>query len=393
MRFNGKMEKGIRMVSMLVTVITLVSLADIFFDALFSCLLLVWKHTAGGIVDPVLGETGEMEIELLTWNSLGMAVIAVFGMKKRLKAAFFGKPWRWYAVLIFPLLMVMIVIYVANLGASYGVFFRSAGDMGIYYDQIFTYIGWGVLSGLSLFAVVVSVFGMDRVYVEQKKAEQFQVQAAVGHMLGEQYGQAERLRHDLKNHVFALRGLWEEQAWERLGDYLKRMENSAQLGMSEEATGNRAVDALLCQKRKLAEEKGIDWECDVRIPKQCRVNEFDLCVLFGNLLDNALEACERLQRKGREKEPGEHPFIRTQAQTVKSCFLLEVKNSMDAEERQANGSVKEGNPRGHGIGLLNVGDVVRRYNGFMNTEIQDGLFDISVLFPLGESAYDTEKVV
>lgn len=129
--------------------------------------------------------------------------------------------------------------------------------MGIYYDQIFTYIGWGVLSGLSLFAVVVSVFGMDRIFVEQKKAEQYQVQA---------------------------------------------------------------------------EEKGIEWECDVRIPKQCDINEFDLCVLLGNLLDNALEACERLQRKGKEKEQGEQLFICVGAQAVKSCILLEVKNSMDAEE-------------------------------------------------------------
>lgn len=392
MLLNPKMEKGIQMAAMLVTVITLISLADIFFDALFSCLLLVWKHTAGGIVVPVLGETSEMEIELLTWSSFGMAVIAVFGMRKRLKAAFRGKPWRWYAVLIFPLLMVVIVIYVANWGASYGVFFRSAGDMGIYYDQIFTYIGWGVLSGLSLFAVVVSVFGMDRIFVEQKKAEQYQVQAAVYQTLEQQYSQAERLRHDLKNHVLALLGLWEEQAWEKLGDYLKRMEGSAQLGTNEEATGNRAADALLCQKRKQAEEKGIAWECDVRIPKQCGIKEFDLCVLLGNLLDNALEACERLQRKGVEKEQGERLFIRVGAQTVKSCFLLEVKNSMDAEERQANGSIKEGNLRGHGIGLLNVGDVVRRYNGVMNTEIQDSMFDISVLFPLGETAYDTERV-
>lgn len=284
------------------------------------------------------------------------------------------------------------MIYVANWGASYGVFFRSAGDMGIYYDQIFTYIGWGVLSGLSLFAVVVSVFGMDRIFVEQKKAEQYQVQAAVYQTLEQQYSQAERLRHDLKNHVLALLGLWEEQAWEKLGDYLKRMEGSAQLGINEEVTGNRAVDALLCQKRKQAEEKGIEWECDVRIPKQCDINEFDLCVLLGNLLDNALEACERLQRKGKEKEQGEQLFICVGAQAVKSCILLEVKNSMDAEERQAKGSIKEGNLRGHGIGLLNVGDVVRKYNGVMNTEIQDSMFDISVLVPLGETAYDTERV-
>lgn len=290
MRFGEKGEKGIRMASMLVTVITLVSLADIFFDALLSCLLLLWKHTAGGISVPVLGDGKEIELELLSWISFGLAVVAVYGLRKRLKAVFQGKPWRWYAILILPLLMVAIVIYMANWGASYGVFFRSAGDMGIYYDQIFTYIGWGVLSGLSLFAVAVSVFGMDKIYVEQKKAEQYRVQAAVYQTLEEQYTQAERLRHDLKNHVLALRGLWEEKAWEKLGDYLKRMEDGARFGKGEEAT--------------------------------------------GNLLDNALEACGRLQQKGKEKGQGEPPFIRVQAQTVKSCFLLEVINSMDAEEQR-----------------------------------------------------------
>lgn len=292
-RFSEKAEKGIRVASMVVAVVTLAALAHIFFDALMSCLLLVWKHTVDGIVVPVLGDMGS---EVLTWLSFGMAVMAVYGMRKQLKEVFRGKPWRWYTVLIFPLLMVGIVIYVANWGASYGVFFRSAGNMGIYYDQIFTYTGWGVLSGLSLFAVVISVFGMDRIYVEQKKAEQFQVQAAVYQML-------------------------KEQAWEKLGDYLKRMEDGAQLGISEEATGNRAMDALLCQKRKQAEEKGIDWECDVRIPKQCRVNEFDLCVLFGNLLDNALEACGRLQDKGKAQEQEVQPFVRVRAQAVKSCFF------------------------------------------------------------------------
>lgn len=357
-RFSEKAEKGIRVASMVVAVVTLAALAHIFFDALMSCLLLVWKHTVDGIVVPVLRD---MESEVLTWLSFGMAVMAVYGMRKRLKEVFRGKPWRWYTVLIFPLLMVGIVIYVANWGASYGVFFRSAGNMGIYYDQIFTYTGWGVLSGLSLFAVVISVFGMDRIYVEQKKAEQFQVQAAVYQML-------------------------KEQAWEKLGDYLKRMEDGAQLGISEEATGNRAMDALLCQKRKQAEEKGIDWECDVRIPKQCRVNEFDFCVLFGNLLDNALEACGRLQDKGKAQEQEVQPFIRVRAQAVKSCFLLDIKNSMDAEEKQVHGSAKKESAQGHGIGLLNVSDVANRYDGAMQTEIRNGAFAISVLLPFGETA-------
>lgn len=388
MRRNKKAEKGIRAASMLVTVITMLSLAHLLFNALFSCLLLVWMHMAEHVDVPVLQDR---EIVLIEWSSFVIAVMAVYGMRKRLRSVFQGKPGRWYAVLTIPLLVVAIVIYVANWGAGYGVLFRSGGNMGLYYDQIFSYVGWSVFSALSLFAIGVYVFGMDRIYLEQKKAEQYQVQAAVYKMLEEQYSQAERLRHDLKNHLLALHGLWEDQAWEKLGDYLKRMEGSAQLGQNEEATGNRTVDALLCQKRKMTEDKGIDWECDVRIPKHCRINEFDLCILFGNILDNALEACERLQREAHGQ--GLQPFIRVQAGAVKKCFLFEVKNSMNAAEKPKGRMKETENPQWHGIGLLNVSDVVRRYNGVMNTEMQNGVFDISVLLPLEETAYDIERVV
>ncbi|MDE6405758.1 MAG: GHKL domain-containing protein [Lachnospiraceae bacterium] len=388
MRFKGQAEKTVRAASILITVITLTLLACIFFDSLFSCLLLVWKHTAQRVDVPVMGDR---VITLVSGISFGVAVMAVYGMRKRLRCVFWGKTGKWYAVLAIPQLVLAAVIYVADLGASHGVLFRSGGDMGAYYDHIFSLAGWGVLSALSLFAVGVYVFGMDRIHLEQKKAEQYQVQVAVYKMLEEQYSQAERLRHDLKNHVLALRGLWEEQMWEKLGDYLKRMEGSAQLGANEEATGNRAVDALLRQKRKMAEEKGIDWECDVQIPKQSHINEFDLCVLFGNILDNAVEACGRLQREAHGQEG--RPFIRVQAGAVKKCFLLVVKNSMNAAEKPTGGISERKNPQGQGIGLLNVRDVVREYNGVMNTEMQNGIFDISVLLPLGKAAYDMERVV
>lgn len=388
MRINGRAEQAVRAASMLVTVITLASLADIFADSLFSCLLLVWKHTVGHIDVPFFTEE---ESVLSGQISFAIAIVSVYVMRKRIGTVFRGKPWRWYAVLTLPLLVVEAVIFMANWGASHGVLFRSGGNMGLYYDQIFSYVGWGILSALSMFGAGVYVFGMDRIYLEQKKAAQYQSQAAVYQMMEQQYSQAERLRHDLKNHVLALRGLWEERAWDKLGDYLKRMEDSAQFGANEEATGNRAVDALLFQKRKMAEDRQIVWECDVQIPKRCRISEFDLCVLFGNILDNAVEACMRLQQG--EREAGRRPFINVQARTVKKCFLLEVRNSMREAEKQGNRFVEKENLQGHGIGLLNVGDVVRGYDGAMNTEIQNGVFDISVLLPIGVSAYDMDRVV
>lgn len=391
MRFNGRAEKTVRAVSMLVTVVTLIWLAAFFSNSLMSCLLLVWKHTAGRVDIPVLGSTENAEIKLLDWGSLGIAIMVVCGLRKRLRAVFLGKSGKWYAVLALPLLVVATVTYAANWGASYGVLYRSGGDLGLYYDQIFSYVGWGVLSGLSLFAVGVYLFGMDGIYVEQKKAEQYHEQIAVYQMLEEQYRQSKRLRHDLKNHVIALSGLWEEGEWEKLGNYLKKMENSAQLGSCEESTGNKAVDVLLDQKRKWAEEKEIIWESSVRIPRSCQIDEFDLCVLFGNILDNAVEACEKLGDG--EPRQDSRPFVHVRAGAVKKCFLMEVENSVKTLDRTEGGHTEKRELQGRGIGLLNVEDVAHRYNGAMNTEIRDGVFTISVLIPLGEPAYDMERVV
>lgn len=148
-------------------------------------------------------------------------------------------------------------------------------------------------------------------------------------MLKEQYSQSERLRHDMKNHIIALSGLFQNKEWEKLGNYLKKLEEAG-LECHGELTGNKAVDALLYDKRKWAERENVRWECEVQILSECCINEFDLCVLFGNLLDNALEACERIQSD-------ESRFVHIKAGTVKKCFLIEVQNSMDRTETYIEG--------------------------------------------------------
>ena len=124
----------------------------------------------------------------------------------------------------------------------------------------------------------------------------------------------------------------------------------------------------------------------MQIPKERRINEFDLCVLFGNILDNALEACERMQS-------GQCRFINIQAKNVKKCFLLEVKNSMGRTEKYIDGYTIKEDSQKHGIGLLNVSDVVNKYNGVVNTEAEKGIFVISILMPMNDDAHDIKAAV
>ena len=377
--FRSDREKRILAASMLMVT---ERLAADFCDSLLSCLVLAFWHIVKKIPEPFFEY---WEIGLTAGVGYCFAILAVYWMSKHLEPVFCGRRGKWYIVLAVPLLVILTVYEVAGLGASNGIMVRSGGSMGLYYDQIFSLAEFLVLDLLCMAATGFYVFGMNRIYLEQEKSARYSSQIAVYKMLTEQYRQSERLRHDMKNHVIALSALSRNKEWEKMDDYLKSMESIA-LDAGGDMTGNKVVDALLFQKRKQSEEENVKWECDVQVPKGCCINEFDLCVLFGNILDNALEACVRMQR-------GEYRFINIQARTVKKCFLIEVKNSMDMTEKYAEGFTNKGNPQEHGIGLLNVSDVVNKYNGAVNTEAENGIFVISVLMPLNDTAHDIKTAV
>jgi len=351
-------------------------------ESVLVCLALFCKHIVTKIPDPFLSEWESGVIGYVGWC---MVALAIYGVSKHLIAVFQGKPEKWYAMLAIPLLVLITVFDVAVWGACNGIMVRSGGNMGLYFDQIFSHTEFVVLAAIFMSTSGLYVFGMNRIYLEQEKSSRYHSQIAVYKMLAEQYSQSERLRHDMKNHIIALAALSQNKDWEKIDGYLKNMEGIV-LNAGGDVTGNKAVDALFYQKRKRAEEENINWECDAQMPKGCCINEFDLCVLFGNILDNALEACGRMQR-------GECRFINIQARTVKKCFLLEVKNSMDMTEKYAGGFTNKGDSQEHGIGLLNVGDVVNKYNGVVNTEAEKGIFVISILMPLNGTAHDIKTAV
>ena len=377
--FRSDREKRILAASMLMVAVRLVT--DLC-GSFLSCLALSFLHIVKKIPEPFLED---WENGLLSGVSYCFVILTVYWMSKHLESVFYGKRRKWYVILAVPLLVLIIVYDVAGWGASNGIMVRSGGNMGLYYDQIFSHAGFFVLALLSMAATGFYVFGMNRIYLEQEKSGQYHSQIAVYKMLTEQYRQSERLRHDMKNHIIALSALSRNNEWEKINDYLKNMEDIA-LNAGGDITGNKAVDVLLYQKRKRAEEENIKWECDVQMSKGCCINEFDLCVLFGNILDNALEACGRMQK-------GECRFINIQAKTVKKCLLLEVKNSMDRTEKFTDGFTNKEDSQEHGIGLLNVGDVVNKYNGVVNVEAEKGIFVISVLMPLSDVAHDIKTAV
>lgn len=370
--FEAEWQKRIFAAAAFLTVYTL---AANFCGSFLSCLSLVFMHRVRNIREPFLdGGIGS----LIDGLNMLLVILILYHLSGHLLSVFEANTGKWYTTAAIPLLIVVVVMDIVNWGASHGILVRSGGNAGVYYDQIFSHVGICVISALSAFGAGFYLYGLDRIYLEQRKSSQYHSQVAAYQMLESQYRQSERLRHDMKNHVIALSGLLKDRDWEKMEDYLETMGQWGSLGMGEETTGNKVVDAVLGQKRQKAENSGILWECDVRVPGADSIDEFDLCVLFGNLVDNALQECERMKQK-------DHCFIRVQGGLVKKCFLLDIKNSAEAKDK--------GNLDRYGIGLLNVRDIVHKYNGEIEISAEPDIFAITVLIPLADAGYDIKQTL
>ena len=333
-------------------------------------------------------------LEALLWCVRVLSIAGILSvLSKRMKGFFTNRMPRWYRMLSVPLFGIVFLWDLADGFARYGIFLRGGDHLNLYYNPLLSEAGICVSSAFCLCAAGFYVFGMERIETEQRKKEQYRSQVAFYRMLGEQYQKMESLRHDIKNHIIGLQGLLDNREWDKMAGYLQRMAEAGGVAHTEDMTGNDVVDALLYYKRERAARADIRWECTVNIPKACTVDEFHLGVIFGDILDNAAAACERVKRT-------EERFIKIQAGMVRRCLLIEVTNSSASEEDVAKagkdgGKIGAGKTDGifMGTGLQNVRDAVDKYDGTLTLERKESTFRISILLPCGSTVCDSNSSV
>ena len=137
-------------------------------------------------------------------------------------------------------------------------------------------------------------------------------------------------------------------------------------------TGNVRIDAVLNSKLAVAKKKQIPVNAKAIVPKELPVSEVDLCIILGNLLDNAMEACE--------KQPAEDSrFIRVYIGILKSQLYIYVANSMTNDIKKQGKTYLTTKTGGHGFGLLRVDRVVARYGGYLNRQHETGVFATEIM--------------
>ena len=181
-------------------------------------------------------------------------------------------------------------------------------------------------------------------------------------------------RHDYHNHLQTLKARLDMGQIAESRAYLDSLEKDLDDIRALAETGNVSVDAILNAKLSLVLKKNIELNFKAEVPKELTVSDIDLCVILGNLIDNAMESCEKVTEGSR--------FLRLYIGVFKKQLYLSVTNATTETVRKIDAayiSTKRGN---HGHGLKRIDRVVEKYGGYVNRQNEPGVFATEILLPL-----------
>lgn len=244
---------------------------------------------------------------------------------------------------------------------------------------------YAVLLIIALLAFI-SLLWCVTVLARQQKLEQQSMFTEINRKyyeaMEQQHFELRRLKHDLANHMQVLSTLPEDKRQA----YALELAGSTALSQSFSYSGDPTVNAVLTVKKGVMERCQVRLETDIDIPLPLPYDKTDICALYANALDNAMEAC--LQLKNIHKE------ISLKSKAGKGLFCLEVRNpASDSSQKAHSPNVETSNPGllpptskpdkvNHGLGLKSIQEIVTRYHGHMEIKIENGIFDLFLYLPL-----------
>ena len=234
---------------------------------------------------------------------------------------------------------------------------------------------------LTLFLALVLVLGLVTAFVWIPRLIDRRTESFQSDLVNRHYEEVENMyrtmrtwRHDYHNHIQVLKANMSLGEYGQAADYLDKLEQDLTEVDQVLKTGNVMVDAILNSKLSLIQEKDIKVDATAAVPKEIPISDIDLSVLIGNLMDNAMEACEKV--------PAEDRFIRVYIDVIKKQLYISVTNSMQGKARRRGERFLSDKQGSHGFGLFRMDDIVAKHGGYINRQTEDGIFATEVMLPL-----------
>ena len=176
----------------------------------------------------------------------------------------------------------------------------------------------------------------------------------------------QKWKHDYSNHLAVIHELIKAKSYHQLSQYVSKQRESLPQSFPIVSTGHPVIDAILTNK--------------YAIPEHFPINDIEITGILGNLLDNSIEACTKIERK-----TDTHPQIKVFLKPQRSMYHIHVENSSSGNYRyKLNGQLEstKTDQKNHGKGLTNVREIAERNSGFCNITAEKDSFTADVYIPL-----------
>lgn len=269
----------------------------------------------------------------------------------------------WSGILLMGMIAVMPE-YIDNKRESDMLFFFTVIFMGT------------AFAGVIL--LVFNVHGKDY-YLKQNqiKEEIIHVQQMYFQKISDSDREMRRFRHDISSQLRCLGLFLAEGKTEEALDYLRAIGNHfEELAVRKYYTGNEVLDLIINQKMLEIREKGITIELEGKLDKPDFMDTYDLCMIFSNMLDNGIEACEKIQ--------DQEAVIRVSLLTHGDTVFFQFANPADPQMYEAlkRGRTTKDDKRNHGFGMENVKRVLDRNGGEIEYLYREGKLVVEMYFEI-----------
>lgn len=181
-----------------------------------------------------------------------------------------------------------------------------------------------------------------------------------------------QFRHDIHNRIITMQQMLEDKQYNNALEYTDQITQRLEHAVSYSVSGNIAIDSIINYKLTQAANKGIEVYADISIPDNLSVHDDDLVVILGNLLDNAIEANDKLS---------DHKYINLTMKYITGCLTIRTKNSYDSIIYDNNGKIqsRKNDNIMHGIGLRSVQSCVDNYKGSLSIHYDEKEFEVFIM--------------
>lgn len=273
-------------------------------------------------------------------------------------------------LIVIPLLSCYILAEVSQYGAA------VYPDENIATLLVFISIGIFIIN-LAVFALYELMSGLTiRTLDQEAELQRTALEKVHYSELESLYNETQAWRHDYRNHLEVISGFAKSDRKMELIEYLSSINASLDKIDFRIRTGSDLLDAIVNAKISRADASNIRFQTEVS-KISLEIEPVDVTTLVGNLLDNAIEACERITDVNSERH------VRLEIYELKNQLFVSVHNTTNGAVKQENGvfiTSKKG-PH-HGIGTQQIDSIVTKYNGYISRNMNNNAFEVLVRLPV-----------